>query len=71
MKIFCIITSIASICIDILLICCVSNGIMGRGLACLLCLFVSGVGMLIAYIGGQMEVYERVDKWLVAEKGNY
>lgn len=70
MKVFSIIVSIICVGFDFTLIYCVSNGNINRALACVLCLFISAVGMFSAYMAGQMEVYERVDKWMVPEKVN-
>lgn len=60
--------SIISVILDCVLMVAVANGNIGRFLACILVMFISGIGVFCAYTAGEMEVYERVDKWMIPEE---
>lgn len=60
--------SIISVILNFVLLISAANGDIGKLLACVLALFISGIGVFCAYTAGEMEVYERVDKWMIPEE---
>lgn len=54
--------------LNVVLVFAVCNGDIGKGLMCLIFLFLSAVGAFCTYTAGQMEVYDRIDKWMTPEE---